>query len=920
MSGSVTSSPSKRSDAGSESQGESQLSDMTNSQPGSKISPIRIENPENAMRRHAELLSEGERLQVINRFIAHKGLSNEDKERCLGMQVGVLFKEEIPSQLTQEYESGSDNEDRTPDDVIELIHDITILNNNLDNIYTKELESGKLNEELTNLNSRLDNILGRDDITSTSLNGVLDPEKIKDPNDEITVISALSKSTTMIMQNETLSKIRSNLSSENTYQKVDRNTNIKNILKSMLQNDMRRQIHMKDGKDDKLRDQVERFLGTDNQFVNVWSGTDSLGSIDDRTKFAKTGCCYLCGGNLVTNQYTSPEMEHKLPSLEFYTKVHNINEKYPELLGLWKEYIDSKQQRIKDLHIFINCNPTTWNITRMDPDPIGKVNRRIKVELELFRDFIEQQGVTQDKFEEFIALLKVHLMEFAYSHHTCNQMKENDNLNTSKLRQNYLSVLATAKEKGSYSSKPLLKESKLHEEESNIPKRPELEKRNLIIGGHMNLINQYIEEYALLFVTEDERKQYRTDKSLKEFSLKKLMVQSIKNTIDYIIKTKNIEKQKKMKQIRDEEDVNNTAEYRQILDVLKDLQINKNIFSKLTRRTITNYFRSEPYTQLINSISENKRIELAVLNGRENFTEMEPETMYNNLVNSSLGNELVSIYKSRRYEDLLNQKIELYFDNARLNDNNTAGDRNEEEVEEEAEAKAKVEDPDSSFESAKESGNEEDIEQMDLANSSDGDSVKSRNSSHMAVSSDDGREPSREPSDAGSEDDEDDEVAKATDTAAADAADAAAAAAAATEEEEEEEYQRSQRPGSKTLPVKSRQRHGSKTPPFNLGVGRQTRSMSVTIPQDQLPQEPQDQRRRSPRFFRTPNSTTNLPTKPKPTKPNFKFGGKRKTNKMRRKQTPKRSMRRKTKNTRSSRKRTHRKTNTNKHTHTRRRR
>ena len=271
---------------------------------------------------------------------------------------------------------------------------------------------------------------------------------------------------------------------------------------------------------------------------------------------------------------------------------------------------------------------------------------------------------------------------------------------------------------------------------------------------------------------------------------------------------------------------------------------------------------------------------------------MEPETMYNNLLNSSLGNELVSIYKSKRYEDLLNQKIELYFDNARLNDNKTSGDRNKEEEE------AKVDDPDSSFDSfVKESGNDEDTVQMDQSSSSDGESVKSikssdsRNSSDMSVSSDERGD--REKSDK-EESDEEEMSSFFTSDAIDEQEDSRKIRpiVPADNTPGRNNSSRSSRPSSKT-PVKS-----SSTRP-----GLRSQSTSTIEP------------RRSPRLtprnnVGRPKSATNLP----------KIGGKRKTNKMRRKQTPKRSMRRKSKNTRSSRKRTHRKTNTNKHTHTRRRR
>ena len=183
-------------------------------------------------------------------------------------------------------------------------------------------------------------------------------------------------------------------------------------------------------------------------------------------------------------------MEHKLASLEFYTKVHNINEYYPELLQSWRKYVDENLPSIHKLYNFINCNPRSW---------VNDPKQFIEAQILQVIDPFQSANSSNEDINKFIALLKVYLMEFAYSHHTCNQLKENDNLNDSKTREKYIKSVGVAKQNRKCTSK-LLKESKLIAEIDNITMG---NNRSGIIGGHMSLINEYIKDYALiLYKTE----------------------------------------------------------------------------------------------------------------------------------------------------------------------------------------------------------------------------------------------------------------------------------------------------------------------------------------------------------------------------------------------------------------------------------
>jgi len=358
-----------------------------------------------------------------------------------------------------------------------------------------------------------------------------------------------------------------------------------------------------------------------------------------------------------------------------------------------------------------------------------------------------------------------------------------------------------------------------------------------------------------------------------------------------------------LRQIHEKKAVHDTENDRIFLDFLKEVTINQQIFNAATRRQKGMFYSSPDFQhllQFIDNFSGNgiePNIKRAVLNGRDCIVcrdsddNMTPDDIFNNVVNSPLGDKLVSIYKSNKYP-FLNDDIKLYFDDDRLNDNKTSGDSKADEKEED------VKETDISFESAKESGNDtEDTTGAMQEETSDDETVGSigaKSTGEMSLDSEyaqrDDESENRERSEGEPEDSGDDEVGTITDSAP----------------REEPEEPRTMRPiitadGSEN--TRGRSRPSSKTPVKSNtprpGFGLRTRSQSTNNISEL---------RRSPRNIGRPKSTTPF------------FGGKRKTNKMRRKQTPKRSMRRKPKNTRSSRKRTHRKTNTNKNTHTRRRR
>jgi len=641
----------------------------------------RLANDIKKLKEKVRTASIGDLRLYLNNILENSDIEYNQKQLAFIRGQGPLFVNET-SEMASSSEGtlaglGFEHEDIetapvTPIAVIEMIDNINTVAGNIDNIDDLVIEESQLKMILQDLSTKLKGLLGDDSISPEHLEAVLDPEKINvDVSDaDSTVVSDVSKGTTMILQHEPLTGTRSNTLVESS----DRNKQIQNIIRGMLKNDFKRQHHMQTGKDKKLRDQVERLTGTDPQFINVWGGT--TGTILERSKWAKGRCCYLCGGPLVSNGITSPEMEHKLASLEFYTKVHNINEKYPDLLEEWQTYVSGNLASIKKLYNHINCNkPSKWIRSPMNDKPVDNIKELINTTLKPFITSMSR-GSYPD-LDGFIALLKVYLMEFAYAHHTCNQIKENDNLNTPAIRTAYLKKINVAKQQKRFSSKPLLVEGKLVAEHDSIIDDAT---NNQIIAGHMGLINDYIGEYAVSLATDEERDNYKTPKQLKEYCLKKMMVQSIKSTVNFIIKAKNKEKAVKkhiMNMAKQESNATalaaKSAEYRPLLDTLNELKRITDEHETLRGRQKALFISGTQGRKKgedssyniaighIENIEDDGQIKKATLGQDAKVLKgMLPSIMYENLRNSELGSNLCRIYHSRMNPEL-NDEMRVHF-------------------------------------------------------------------------------------------------------------------------------------------------------------------------------------------------------------------------------------------------------------------
>jgi len=573
-----------------------------------------------------------------------------DSDTSSGSDASPEQEEEGPDNnlkdVFNDEKSESDSEP-TPKAIIDFTAKLTELHNK---VGQSPFEKETLEVNLNNMNKQLTDMLTQEEITAQHLEALFDPTKIncEEKSDEC---SLLSITTNMLMNEETISKLRGN----KTLEDGQRNRNINNIIEILYKNAIHKKIHTEYGVKKSNRDTIERFMGTDSQFMNVWGGANQT---SEQSEWAKKKCCYLCQGQNVSNGITSPEMEHKLPSLEFYTKVHNINEYYPELLQKWRQYVDGNLQSIQSLYHFINCSTSNW---ARSPQLLNdKLNRFLK-------QFQDENSSNED-ISKFILLLKVYLIEFAYSHHTCNQMKENDNLNDSKTRDTYIKSVKVAKLNRSYSSKPLLKNVKLEAERSNINMD---DKSFDNIGGHMSLINNCIEEYALLLYEDEAIKiGKKTIKNKTEYCLKKIMLQSLKSTVNFLIEHKNKEKRKNAAKI----DNHRSAQYIDMLDVLDDLKEVFDEYTHLSYRAQFNYTKrtrqdayrkSNKYNLFLDKmdiLDDNNTVKNIILYGKtddikddnKKLEDMKIDTMYNNLINSDMFRTLLAAYKANEFPNLSN--------------------------------------------------------------------------------------------------------------------------------------------------------------------------------------------------------------------------------------------------------------------------
>lgn len=150
------------------------------------------------------------------------------------------------------------------------------------------------------------------------------------------------------------------------------------------------------------------------------------------TKWAKKDketCCYLCGHKIVNISGKGgvvPEMEHKKPCTLAFTNsslhyraldLYKFDDKKETIYKQWKTFVNKNLNNFKELYNLINCSNDYDKET---------INTRFN---NIFKSFCDSIEVTiNDQTYFFEELIKFWLLEFAYSHHTCNQAKSSHDL------------------------------------------------------------------------------------------------------------------------------------------------------------------------------------------------------------------------------------------------------------------------------------------------------------------------------------------------------------------------------------------------------------------------------------------------------------------------------------------------------------
>ena len=179
----------------------------------------------------------------------------------------------------------------------------------------------------------------------------------------------------------------------------------------------------------KIRDASCDFIKEEQQMKDIWGNT-----VTDYAK-SNEACCYLCNQNI--DPSAPPEMEHKIVCPIVFTQFLHYNKlKKVSFTGdttkttifiLWDEFKKQNQNSLTELYELINCSPSN------KPYPKEDINAKFIHIFSLFEKYITKKIRinNNNEFTFYKSFIKFWLMEFAYSHHTCNQGKHHHPYNTS---------------------------------------------------------------------------------------------------------------------------------------------------------------------------------------------------------------------------------------------------------------------------------------------------------------------------------------------------------------------------------------------------------------------------------------------------------------------------------------------------------
>ena len=174
----------------------------------------------------------------------------------------------------------------------------------------------------------------------------------------------------------------------------------------------------------KIRKDTALGIVEKQQFRDMWGS-----HVFNQSKTADC-VCYLCGLPIVPQ--APPEMEHKIPSPVMFTTIMHYrqmtmfyagepNKSQDSVYTKWHRFINNADNNANLLRLYnlINGAPNTLTSNDYPKDGIDTLFS------EIFKAFLPDiPYIVRKKKEDFFRyLIKYWLLEFAYSHHLCNQAK-----------------------------------------------------------------------------------------------------------------------------------------------------------------------------------------------------------------------------------------------------------------------------------------------------------------------------------------------------------------------------------------------------------------------------------------------------------------------------------------------------------------
>jgi len=263
-----------------------------------------------------------------------------------------------------------------------------------------------------------------------------------------------------------------------------------------------------------VRNGATRGKGNEWQMKEIWGS--------NITDFAKSAGarCYLCGGQIVPFNEGGgrPEMEHKLPCAVFYAKFAFIYSCFANELIAWRTYVVNlpDSSLLMQYYTLMNSSVAAFNKVRLDG--------MYKTISEEFLGSMDMSSLDESNvmlFTNFI--LPAYLSEFAYSHHLCNRLKSNHDLNTEPNLTNYYTGLeailngpgGTCDKRASTNLKPAcIDEDFCNAERDAILAglRGKILLRKTNVQAQMTYLNSFASKYAEESKTTEKRMILRTIK------------------------------------------------------------------------------------------------------------------------------------------------------------------------------------------------------------------------------------------------------------------------------------------------------------------------------------------------------------------------------------------------------------------------